>query len=76
MLYPFTKGAKGVMVVGCLPEQCHYIDGNIGAKERAQQAKEILDLIGIGGHRLEFFNLSSAMGDKFRDYAKRMVEQC
>ena len=76
MLYPFTKGAKGVMVVGCLPEQCHYIDGNIGAKDRAQRAKEILDLIGIGGHRLEFFNLSSAMGDKFRDYAKRMVEQC
>lgn len=76
MVYPFTKGAKGVMVVGCLPEQCHYIDGNIGAKERAEQAKQILDLIGIGGHRLEFFNLSSAMGDKFRDYAQRMVEQC
>jgi heterodisulfide reductase subunit A len=76
MVYPFTKGAKGVMVVGCLPEQCHYIDGNIGAKDRAEQAKQILDLIGIGGHRLEFFNLSSAMGDKFRDYAHRMVEQC
>jgi heterodisulfide reductase subunit A len=76
MVYPFTKGAKGVMVVGCLPEQCHYIDGNIGAKERAEQAKQILDLIGVGGHRLEFYNLSSAMGDKFRDYATRMVEQC
>ncbi len=76
MIHPFTKGAKGVMVVGCLPEQCHYIDGNIGAKERALYAKQLLDLIGIGGHRLEFFNLSSAMGDKFRDYAKRMVEQC
>jgi heterodisulfide reductase subunit A len=76
MVYPFTKGAKGVMVVGCLPEQCHYIDGNIGAKERALQAKQILDLIGIGSNRLEFFNLSSAMGDKFQEYAKRMVEQC
>jgi len=76
MFYPFTKGARGVMVVGCLPEQCHYIDGNIGAKERAEQAKQVLDLIGVGGHRLEFFNLSSAMGNKFRDYAKRMVEQC
>ncbi|MCK5562068.1 MAG: hydrogenase iron-sulfur subunit, partial [Thermoplasmata archaeon] len=53
-----------------------YIDGNIGAKERAEQAKQILDLIGVGGHRLEFYNLSSAMGDKFRDYATRMVEQC
>jgi heterodisulfide reductase subunit A len=76
LVHPFTKGARGVMVVGCLPEQCHYIDGNIGAKERAEQAKQVLDLIGIGGHRLEFFNLSSAMGNKFRDFAKRMVEQC
>jgi len=76
ILYPFTKGARGVMVVGCLPDQCHYIDGNIGAKERTEQAKQVLDLIGIGSNRLEFFNLSSAMGDKFRDYAKRMVEQC
>jgi heterodisulfide reductase subunit A len=76
LIHPFTKGARGVMVVGCLPEQCHYIDGNIGAKERAEQAKQVLDLIGVGGHRLEFYNLSSAMGNKFRDYAKRMVEQC
>ncbi len=76
ILYPFTKGARGVMVVGCLPDQCHYIDGNIGAKERTEQAKQVLDLIGIGSNRLEFFNLSSAMGDKFRDYANWMVEQC
>jgi heterodisulfide reductase subunit A len=76
MAYPFTKGAKGVMVIGCLPEQCHYIDGNIGAKDRALQAKAVLDLIGIGGNRLEFFNLSSAMGEKFKEYATRMVEQC
>lgn len=74
MIYPFIKGAKGVMVMGCLEDQCHYIDGNIGAKERAHQAKKILDIIGIGGHRLEFYNLSSAEGHKFAEYARRMVE--
>jgi coenzyme F420-reducing hydrogenase delta subunit/Pyruvate/2-oxoacid:ferredoxin oxidoreductase delta subunit len=52
MMYPFLRGAKGVMVVGCLPDQCHYIDGNIGAKERAQQAKQALDLLGVGSDKL------------------------
>ncbi len=76
MIYPLLKGAKGVMVVGCLPDQCHYIDGNFGAADRADQAKQLLDLIGIGSVRLEFFNMSSAEGASFAAAANRMVDQC
>jgi heterodisulfide reductase subunit A len=76
ILMPFNYGARGVMVVGCLEDQCHFIDGNISAKERAKKAKRALDLLGIGGHRLEFFNMSSADGHKFVEAAKRMVKQC
>lgn len=76
MLYPFIKGAKGVMVAACLENQCHYIDGNIGAKERANLAKKILDLIGIGGKRLQFFNISSADSIKFAESARFIVEVC
>ncbi len=72
MLYPFIKGAHGVMVVGCYEGQCHYIDGNIDAKERAKLAKQALDLMGVGGYRLEFFNMSSAEGDRFRWAATEM----
>jgi heterodisulfide reductase subunit A len=76
VLMPFNYGARGVMVVGCLEDQCHFIDGNIKAKERAEKAKKALDLLGIGGNRLEFFNMSSADGPKFVEAANRMVEQC
>lgn len=76
MMYPFLKGAKGVMVIGCLPDQCHYIDGNIGAKDRAQQAKEALDILGIGSDKLEFFNMSSADGPKFVAAVEEMVRRC
>jgi heterodisulfide reductase subunit A len=72
MLYPFLKGAKGVMVVGCYEGTCHYIDGNIGAKERANLAKQALDLMGVGGWRLEFFNMSSAEGQRFAWAASEM----
>jgi len=76
MLYPFTKGAKGVMIGACLEGTCHYIDGNIKEKEKVELAKKILDLMGIGGEKLELYNISSAEGGKFVESAERMVSQC
>ncbi|MBU6996672.1 MAG: hydrogenase iron-sulfur subunit [Theionarchaea archaeon] len=76
MLYPFTKGAKGVMIGACLEGQCHYIDGNIKEKEKVALAKQILDLMGIGGEKLELFNISSAEGAKFVESAEKMVSRC
>ena len=76
MLYPFFKGAKGVFLAACLEGQCHYIDGNFQAKEKVKLAKKSLDLMGIGGRKLNLFNMSSAEGPKFVAAAKRMVEIC
>ncbi len=76
MLYPFTKGAKGVMIGACLEGTCHYIDGNIKEKDKVALAKKILDLMGIGGEKLELYNISSAEGAKFVESAQRMVRQC
>jgi coenzyme F420-reducing hydrogenase delta subunit len=76
MLYPFVKGAKGVMIGACLEGQCHYIDGNLEAKDKVALAKNLLDLMGIGGDKLELYNISSAEGAKFVESAQRMVRQC
>ncbi|HPR41207.1 MAG TPA: hydrogenase iron-sulfur subunit [Candidatus Methanofastidiosa archaeon] len=76
MLYPFFKGAKGVFLAACLEGQCHYIDGNLQAKEKVKLAKKSLDLMGVGGRKLNLFNMSSAEGPKFVAAAKRMVEIC
>ncbi len=76
MLYPFIKGAKGVMIGACLEGTCHFIDGNLKEKDKVVLAKKVLDLMGIGGEKLEFFNISSAEGGKFVESAERMVRQC
>jgi coenzyme F420-reducing hydrogenase delta subunit len=76
MLYPFFKGAKGVFLAACLEGQCHYIDGNFQAKEKVALAKKALDVMGVGGRKLNLFNMSSAEGPKFVAAAKRMVEIC
>lgn len=76
MLQPFEKGASGVMIAACLEGQCHYIDGNIAAKEKVALAKKVLDLMGVGAEKLQLFNMSSAEGEKFAQAARRMAEIC
>ncbi len=75
LLRAFEDGADGVYVAGCMEGDCHFINGNFRAKKRVQYAKKLLDEIGFGGERLEMFNMSAAMGTRFAEVAKEMVER-
>ena len=75
MLRAFEKGADGVYVVGCLEGECHYNRGNIRARKRVEQAKQILETIGIGGERVEMYNLSSSEAPRFVQIAGEMTEK-
>ncbi|MDY6966642.1 MAG: hydrogenase iron-sulfur subunit [Halobacteriota archaeon] len=72
----FDLGAIGVIVAGCLEGQCYYTDGNVNAARKVEIAKRILDLIDIGGQRLEMFFMSSAMADKFVEAVLEMEARC
>ena len=75
MLKAFENGADGVMVIGCLEGDCHYINGNIRARARVERVSAILDQIGIGAERIRMFNLSAGEGAKFAAFANEFVEQ-
>jgi len=47
----------------------------VRARKRVGYAKKILDEIGVGGERVEMFNLSAAMGPKFAEVAREMTER-
>ncbi|MFQ6090410.1 MAG: hydrogenase iron-sulfur subunit [Candidatus Bipolaricaulia bacterium] len=72
LLKAFENGADGVLVIGCEEGSCHFISGNLRAKRRVEHVKGILEEIGIESARLEFFNLSSSMGDRFAEIAGEM----
>jgi len=59
------RTSDGVLVSGCLPNQCHYIDGNFKAEKRMIFIKDILEEIGIGGNRLEMHFISASMATTF-----------
>jgi len=75
LLKAFEAGADGVMVAGCLEGSCHFISGNLRAKRRVLAVKSLLEKIGIEKERLEFFNLSSAQGDRFAQIAREMTQR-
>jgi coenzyme F420-reducing hydrogenase delta subunit len=75
MLKAFENGADGVMVIGCLEGDCHYVNGNIRARARVERVSVILDQIGIGAERIRMFNLSAGEGSKFAAFANEFVEQ-
>jgi F420-non-reducing hydrogenase iron-sulfur subunit len=75
ILEAFEDGADGVFVAGCMEGDCHFLKGNIRAKRRIRALRRLLDDVGLGGERLEMFNLSAAMGPRFARLVRQMTER-
>jgi heterodisulfide reductase subunit A len=52
VLAPLTRGADGVLLVGCQPGECHYQKGNLFARRRVLETEPLLEALGIGRERL------------------------
>ncbi|WP_066635880.1 hydrogenase iron-sulfur subunit [Desulfolucanica intricata] len=75
LLRALEEGADGVYVAGCMEGDCHFLKGNFRAKKRVNHLKKILDQIGLGGERVEMYNLSAAMGPRFKEIADEFTER-
>jgi coenzyme F420-reducing hydrogenase delta subunit len=47
-------GADGVVISGCLPEKCHYKEGNLAARRQLVEFTSLLDYIGYDQERVRF----------------------
>jgi len=75
VLRAFQNGADGVIITGCHIGDCHYIDGNIKAKDRVEVMKKSLNILGIEPKRLEIGFASSSEGKKFANMMTNFVEK-
>jgi F420-non-reducing hydrogenase iron-sulfur subunit len=75
LLRAFEKGADGVYVAGCMEGACQFNAGNLRARKRVMQAREILEKIGIGGDRVQMYNLSSSEAPRFAQIAEEMTRK-
>lgn len=68
------NGADGVFVAGCMEGGCHFIEGNLRARERVNYIRKILTEIGIEKERLRMVNVSAAMGRTLAEHITDMVD--
>jgi len=53
VLETFAKGADGVLVIGCHPPDCHYVEGNLQAERKIEMLKKLASLTGLDSERLQ-----------------------
>lgn len=68
-------GADGVLISGCHPGDCHYIDQNYKALRRFHMTKRVLTQMGMEPGRLKLLWASAAEGAIFAAEINKFVEE-
>lgn len=75
VLAAFAHGADGVLIGGCHPNDCHYLEGNYKALRRARLMRRLLSDMGIEEERFRLEWISAAEGEKLREVVNDMVSK-
>lgn len=70
----FENGADGVLVSGCHPGDCHYVQGNLFARRRFVTFKALMEFLGLDPRRLHFSWVSASEGNKWVRVVKEVTE--
>ena len=68
------EGADGVLIGGCHPGDCHYVQGNYLARRRMAILKKLLEYLGIDEKRVRMTWVSAAEGKKFADVIREITD--
>jgi F420-non-reducing hydrogenase iron-sulfur subunit len=71
----FADGADGVLVAGCHPGDCHYIEGNYKTLRRVVLLKRMLEQYGIDARRFRLEWVSASEGDRWAEVVNGMTEE-
>jgi len=71
----FAKGADGVLIGGCHPNDCHYVEGNYKMLRRYRLLQRMLGDMGIEADRVRLEWISAAEGEKVKWVINDMVEK-
>jgi F420-non-reducing hydrogenase iron-sulfur subunit len=74
ILKAFSLGADAVMVAGCHPGECHYIEQNYKAMRRFAMVQQTLKGFGIERDRTRLVWASAAEGQQLADAVDQFVE--
>lgn len=75
VLKALSGGADGVMITGCHPGECHYLEQNYKALRRVKLLKRTLEPLGINPNRVKLVWASAAEGVQLAKEITSFVEE-
>jgi F420-non-reducing hydrogenase iron-sulfur subunit len=75
ILSAFENGADGVMITGCHPGDCHYINGNYKTIRRYYFMKQLLKAFGVDTKRIGLRFISAGEGIEFQKQINAFIEE-
>jgi F420-non-reducing hydrogenase iron-sulfur subunit len=75
ILDALARGADGVLIGGCHPGDCHYVEGNYKMLRRFTLLRRMLADLGIEPERVRLEWISAAEGEKVKRVINEMTEQ-
>ena len=75
ILKALLEGADGVVISGCNPGDCHYINGNYKARRRVKLLREILPKFGFEPERVRLTWIAASDGVLLAETMQEMVDQ-
>lgn len=73
VLKALAGGADGVLIAGCHPGDCHYINGNLKTVARFPILRRVLRDFGVEDERVRLEWVSASEGDKFARIVDEMT---
>lgn len=75
VLKALREGADGVLIAGCHPGECHYVDGNMKALRRYKLLKRVLAQMGVEDERVQIVWASASEGNVLAEKVDEMTQQ-
>jgi len=75
VLETLIQGADGVLVMGCHPGDCHYMEGNYQAERKIKMLKKLIAQTGLETERLRLEWVSASEGERFAQIVKDFTNQ-
>jgi coenzyme F420-reducing hydrogenase delta subunit len=71
----FEKGTDAVLLVGCKPPDCHYVEGNVQAERAVKMLKKLVTLTGLETERIKLLWYSPLDEKSFNYHLKEFSEE-
>lgn len=75
VLKALAEGADGVLIAGCHPGDCHYMNGNVKTIRRFKLLQKLLDQFGIEKEHVRLEWVSASEGGRYASIVESMTEE-